>query len=53
VAVAEAQEAVVDVVLVGRVEARPPGRAPDEGEGHVDEGHPQDEEGMNTGAKKK
>ena len=35
--VAEAEQPVVDVLLVGRVEARPPGRAADEGEGHVHE----------------
>ena len=43
--VAQPEEPVVDVLLVGGVEAGPAGRAPDEGERHVHEGHPQDEEG--------
>src|SRR5271157_256627 len=35
-AVAQAHEAVMDVLLVGGVEPLAPGRPPDEGEGHVD-----------------
>ncbi len=42
--VAEAQQAVVDVLLVRGVEAGPAGGAADEGERHVDEGDPQDED---------
>ena len=52
-AVTEAQQAVVDVFLVRRVEARAAGRAPNEGEGHVDQGDPRMKKGMNRGAKKK
>ncbi len=42
-AMSQAQEPVVDVVLVGRVEARALRRAADEGECHVGDGHSQDE----------
>ena len=48
-AVAQAQQPVVEMVLVGRGEPGAVGRPPDEGEGHVHDGDAQDEEGDEQG----